>query len=151
MSFGNGLKSLFKPEIIIPAIAGFYFGPQVGAMAKTAAGFMAPPPTDKEGKPVPGGYFGQGAEAVHTPSYYGAITSKKVGAAPQAQVNAIKELLQLSKYDNNRRMQLALLNSVQNNQFWKAVSNRNKIDLGHDVYAKSTATAASAPNIKLEG
>ena len=46
--------------------------------------------------------------------------------------------------------QLALLNSVQNNQFWKAVSTRNKIDLGHDVYAKSTATAASSPTIKLE-
>ena len=40
-------------------------------------------------------------------------------------------------------MQLALLNSVQNNQFWKAIASRNKIDLGHDVYAKSTATTAS--------
>ena len=149
MDFGNVLKSLFRPELIIPAVAGYAFGPQVGAMAKTAVGFMAPP-TDKEDKPIPGGYFGQGKEAMHTGSYYGAITSKKVGSAPQAQVQAIRNLLQLGKYDNNRRMQLALLNSVQNNQFWKAVSMRNKIDLGHDVYAKSTATAASAPNIKLE-
>ena len=47
-------------------------------------------------------------------------------------------------------MQLALLNSVQNNQFWKAIASRNKIDLGHDVYAKSTATSASSPNITLE-
>ena len=87
---------------------------------------------------------------MHTGSYYGAITSKKVGTAPQAQVQAVRNLLQLGKYDNNRRMQLALLNSVQNNQFWKAVSMRNKIDLGHDVYAKSTAIAASSPTIKLE-
>jgi len=151
MDFGNVLKSLFRPELIIPAVATYAFGPQVGAMAKTAVGFMAPPQTgtNKEGKPIYGGYFGQGKEAMHTASYYGAITSKKVGAAPQAQVQAIRNLLQLGKYDNNRRMQLALLNSVQNNQFWKAVSTRNKIDLGHDVYAKSTATAASAPNIKL--
>jgi hypothetical protein len=149
MNFGNILKSLFRPELIIPAVATYAFGPQVGAMAETAVGFMAPP-TDKEDKPIPGGYFGQGKEAMHTGSYYGAITSKKVGSAPQAQVQAIRNLLQLGKYDNNRRMQLALLNSVQNNQFWKAVSMRNKIDLGHDVYAKSTATAASAPNIKLE-
>ena len=145
MNFGNILKSLFRPELIIPAVATYAFGPQVGAMAKTAVGFMAPP-TDTQG----GGYFGQGKEAVHTPSYYGAITSKKVGAAPQAQVQAIRNLLQLGKYDNNRRMQLALVNSVQNNQFWKAVSTRNKIDLGHDVYAKSTAIAASSPTIKLE-
>ena len=150
MNFGNILKSLFRPELIIPAVATYAFGPQVGAMAETAVGFMAPP-TDKEDKPIPGGYFGQGKEAMHTGSYYGAITSKKVGSAPQAQVQAIRNLLQLGKYDNNRRMQLALLNSVQNNQFWKAVSMRNKVDLGHDVYAKSTATAASAPNIKLEG
>ena len=149
MNFGNMLKSLFRPELIIPAVATYAFGPQVGAMAKTAVGFMAPP-TDTKGKPLPGGYFGQGKEAMHTGSYYGAITSKKVGAAPQAQVQAIRNLLQLGKYDNNRRMQLALLNSVQNNQFWKAVSTRNKIDLGHDVYAKSTATAASSPTIKLE-
>ena len=45
---------------------------------------------------------------------------------------------------------LALLNSVQNNQFWTAVSRRNKIDLGHNVYAKSTSTGAAAPNITLE-
>ena len=145
MNFGSALKGLLRPELIIPAVAGFALGPQAGAIAKTAVGFM--------GKPDPnqtGGYFGSEDEGMHTSSYYGGVSSKAVDSPPRTQVNSIKEILQLQKYDNNRRMQLALLNSVQNNQFWKAIASRNKIDLGHDVYAKSTATSASSPNITLE-
>ena len=145
LNFGNALKGLFRPELIIPAVAGFAFGPQAATVAKAAVGFMGKPDKDKTG-----GYFGSEKEGLHTSSYYGAISSKAVASPPRTQVNSIRDILQLQKYDNNRRMQLALLNSVQNNQFWKSISNRNKIDLGHDVYAKSTATAASAPNIKLE-
>ena len=138
----NALKGLLRPEIIIPAVAGIAFGPQIGAAAKTAVGFM--------GQPDTGGYFENKSEGMHTASYYGAPSSKAVASAPRTQVNAIKDILQLQKYENNRRMQLALLNSVQNNQFWTAVSRRNKIDLGHNVYAKSTSTGAAAPNITLE-
>ena len=141
----NALKGLLRPELIIPAVAGLALGEKAGSVAKQVIGFMGQPDPNKIG-----GYFGSEKEGMHTSSYYGAISSKAVASPPRTQVNSIKDILQLQKYDNNRRMQLALLNSVQNNQFWKAIASRNKVDLGHDVYAKSTATTASAPNIRLE-
>ena len=32
MNFGSALKGLLRPELIIPAVAGFALGPQAGAI-----------------------------------------------------------------------------------------------------------------------